>query len=344
MRKLIGPVALVVLVTGMVFGLKLRYGDYNHYTYVKVDLPRAGQLLRTGTDVRERGVVIGKVSNIQLVDRHAQLTLQIDSPYKIPRDVTAAVDLKTLLGDKYVDLRSQTFAPPWLDDNATIQGTVGPELEAVVQSGTQIFDSISPSDLAAVVGNLAQGAQGHGMDVRKGIESNAVLSTIFAKTLAPQLRGLHDFDVIFGALKDKGVDLNRLADYVNHGAPVYASPQAHRYLHQALVSLVPFATNLADLLINQKPLWDEMIDSGDKVLQTVALRPQGLHDLIHGLYIYVSKLGGKPPTMPDGSAEAPFSNFSGGEKFQDTLRQLCGGLPGPSKREIPICGQARYAR
>ena len=46
MRKLIGPVALVVLITGMVFGLKLRYGDYSHYTYVKVDLPRTGQLLR----------------------------------------------------------------------------------------------------------------------------------------------------------------------------------------------------------------------------------------------------------------------------------------------------------
>ena len=102
----------VVLVTGMFFGLKVRYGDYSHYTYVKVDLPRAGQLLRTGTDVRERGVVIGKVSNIQLVNRHAELTLQIDSPYRIPRDVEAAVDLKTLLGDKYVDLRSPTFGPP----------------------------------------------------------------------------------------------------------------------------------------------------------------------------------------------------------------------------------------
>ena len=306
--------------------------------------PANAQLLRAGTDVRERGVVIGKVSNIRLMNRHAELTLQIDSPYRIPNDVTAAVDLKTLLGDKYVDLRSPTFGPPWLSDNARIQGTVGPELEAVVQSGTQIFGAISPSDLAAVIGNLAQGAQGHGMDVRQGIEANATLSTIFAKTLAPQLRGLHDFDVIFGALKDKGVDLNRLADAVNQGAPVYASARAHRLLHQALTAIVPSANNLADLLINQKPLWDQMIDSGDKVLQTVALRPAGLHQLIHGLYMYVLRLGGRPPTLPDGSAEAPFSNFSGGTSFQDTLHSLCGSLPAPIKHEIPICGQARYAR
>src|SRR5438093_3624083 len=109
MRKIIGPAALIVLLAGMFFGLKLRYGDYNHYTYVKVALPRAGQLVRMGTDVRERGVVVGKVSKIDLVDRRAELTLQIDPPYRVPKDVQAFVDLKTLLGDKYVDLQSQTF-------------------------------------------------------------------------------------------------------------------------------------------------------------------------------------------------------------------------------------------
>src|SRR5438874_13667352 len=102
MRKLVGPVIIAALAVGMFYGRKLRYGDYAHYTYVKVDLPRAGQLVRTGTDVRERGVVIGKVSGIQLVDRHARLTLRIEPNYHVPQDARAYVDLKTLLGDKYV--------------------------------------------------------------------------------------------------------------------------------------------------------------------------------------------------------------------------------------------------
>ena len=76
MRKIVGPVLVAVLAAGMYFGLKARYGDYGHYTYAKVDLPRAGQLVHTGTDVRLRGVVIGSVSDIQLVGRDAQLTLR----------------------------------------------------------------------------------------------------------------------------------------------------------------------------------------------------------------------------------------------------------------------------
>ena len=48
MRKFAGPVALVLVAVAMFFGIKLRYGSYNNYYYVKVDVPRAGQLLRVG--------------------------------------------------------------------------------------------------------------------------------------------------------------------------------------------------------------------------------------------------------------------------------------------------------
>jgi phospholipid/cholesterol/gamma-HCH transport system substrate-binding protein len=347
MRRLAGPVAVGVLVVGMFFGLKLRYGDYNHYYFVKVDLPRAGQLLRTGTDVRERGVVIGKVSKIELVNPkednpHAQLTLQIDPQYRIPQGVQAFVDLKTLLGDKYVDLRTDRFNGPWLHDGATIQGQVGPELEDVLQNGTHLFDAINPNDLATVVGNLAQAARGHGADVRENIQTNARLSGIFARTLPPQIRALNDFVTIFGALKSKAIDLNRLADAVNQGAPVYASPRAHTLLRRALITLKPFAQNLADLLIFQRGDWNVMMDAGDKVLQTVSEHTTGLHSLVHGLYIYVSKLGGTPPYLSDGSGEAPFSNFSGGVSFMEQVHQICGSLPQQLKKQIPICQQARY--
>src|SRR5438132_7638382 len=117
MRKFVGPAALLLVLVAMFFGIKVRYGDYHHYYYVKVDVPRAGQLLRVGTDVRERGVVIGKVSDIALANPadnnpHAELTLQIEPKFRIPQDTQAFVDLKTLLGDKYVDLRSQRFSGP----------------------------------------------------------------------------------------------------------------------------------------------------------------------------------------------------------------------------------------
>src|SRR5205814_4924861 len=113
------------------------------------------------------GGVNGSVAAHQAGGRDAELPVRIASAYRGPSDAHAFVHLKTLLGDKYVDLQSPTFGAPWLANDATIPGTIGPELEAVVQSGTNVFQAITPNDLATVVGNLAQGAQGHGEDVRQ---------------------------------------------------------------------------------------------------------------------------------------------------------------------------------
>src|SRR5205823_959851 len=150
------------------------------------------------------------------------------------------------------------------------------------------------------------------------------------------------FDVLFGALKNKGVDLNRLADAVNQGAPVYASPRAHTLLHRALVAIQPFSQNLADLLIYQRADWNRMMDAGDTVLGTISLHAKGLHDLVHGLWQYVYKLGGRPPVLGDGTGEAPFSNFSDDPGFQGAIKDVCGALPLDLRKRMPICQQARY--
>ena len=346
-RKIIAPVVAVAVLAGMFFLLKWRYGDFGHYYYVTLDLPRASQNLLTGADVRENGYAVGTVTKIDLVDRHARLTLQIDKQYRVPKDAQGFVDLKTLLGEKFVDLRFPRYQGPWLQDGDRISGNVGPELEDALQNGVHLFDAIPPNDLATVIGNLAQGARGHAQDIAQGLNSNAELSGVFAHSLSPQLRALRDFDIIFGALKSKTDDLNRLADAVNQGAPVYASPEAHRQLHRALTALVPFSQDLGDLLILNRHQWDVMMDKGDVVLQTVVDHIGGVHDLVYGLYRYVSKLGGRPPFLRDGSAAAPFTNFmsdeSGPNSFSATLRTLCTSIRKAHAavvKQIPACQTA----
>src|SRR5207245_694092 len=79
---------------------------------------------------------------------------------------------------------------------------VGPELEDAIADGVNVLDAIRPGDAATVVSTLAQAARGHGQDVARGLQANSDLAQLFASTLDPQLQALHDFDVVFGALKD----------------------------------------------------------------------------------------------------------------------------------------------
>lgn len=339
---LVGPVIVALVVAAMAVAVKVSYGGYAQTYTVSMDLPRASQLLYPGSDVRERGVVIGQVSDVQLVDRRVRVTMRIDNQYRIPASAQAFVDLKTLLGAKFVDIRFDRMAGPYLADGQTLRRAhVGPELEDVLQNGVQVLDAIRPNDLATVVGTLASAVQGHGKDIARGLDANTDLSAIFSRTLNPQLRALHDFDVVFGALKDKGVDINALAQAINSGVPVYASARAQKELDRALRALQPFSNNLADLLILNKADWDAMIDAGDVVLGSIAARPGGLSDLVQGLYRYVYKLGQPPCTtacqLTDGSADAGFTNFIGGGSALENEQQICYALPPPLRKLVPFC-------
>src|SRR5436305_12574618 len=72
-RLLLGPAIIGLVVLLMYLGIRAAYGGFGHYYYVSVDMPRAGQQLASGDDVRERGVVIGKISQIRLVGEHVQM-------------------------------------------------------------------------------------------------------------------------------------------------------------------------------------------------------------------------------------------------------------------------------
>lgn len=169
--------------------------------------------------MRVKGVEVGEVAKISLVDRRARVQMKLDSKYKIPADAKAVISLKTPLGAKYVDLQFPVRASgPFLSDGDSIKtGHVGPELEDLLADGVRVFDAIPPDDLATVISELASAARGHGDDIARGLRANSELGELFASTLEPQLQGLEDFDTIFGALESKGVDLNRLADAVNEG-------------------------------------------------------------------------------------------------------------------------------
>jgi phospholipid/cholesterol/gamma-HCH transport system substrate-binding protein len=346
MRRLryivVGSIGVAVFGAAVYFGVRLAYGAYDDYYYVTADLPRAGQQLLEQADVRTKGVDIGSVTDISLVDRRARLELQIESDYKIPKDVVLEVELKTALGAKYVDLEYDPDAGgPFLQNGDRITDAhVGPELEDLLEDGVRIFEAIDPGDLGTIIHELARGARGHGDDIARGIVANRDLSDTFAATLRPQLQSLEDFEILFAELEDRGIDLNGLADAINEGVPVYASARAQAELRRALEALVPFADDFADLLIFNRRQWDRMMNSGDKVLATIASRPGGLENLVHGLYRYVYKLG--QPIAPffvmeDGSAGAGFTAFFGGNDQDEEFNQICDAFPPEDRKHIPFC-------
>jgi virulence factor Mce-like protein len=337
-----GTLVTVLLGVGVWFSVRAAYGAFDDAYYVRVDIDRAGQQMKPGLDVRVKGVEVGKIAQIDLVEGRAQLQLKIEEQYKIPQDAEAIISLKTPLGAKYVDLRfpAGTRGPFLADGDVIDNAHVGPELEDLLADGTAVLEAVDPDDAATVISELADGVRNNSDYIQRGLNANSDLAGLFARTLDPQLEALQDFEVLFGVLKEKGVDLNLLADAVNEGAPVYASEKAQANLDRALKALQPFSEDLADLLLLQRDDWRRMMNEGDKVLQTVADRPRGLENLVNGLYRYTFKLGqpiGDEFMMADGSAGAGFTAFIGGNTQDEEVKQICTVFPPEVAAVLPVC-------
>src|SRR5688572_13917378 len=85
-------------------------------------------------NVQASDVVVGTIKKIELDGWEAQVTMCLNPEEKIPADIVAVVRTTSLLGEKFVDLQSQSEGGPFLEDGDVLtsdQTSKATELEEV---------------------------------------------------------------------------------------------------------------------------------------------------------------------------------------------------------------------
>src|SRR5215210_605742 len=95
-RGLVGLAIALVFALLVSVAVRWAYGAYDDDYQLAGLFPRAGQGLISGSDVKYRGVNVGEVDGIELVDRQARITFSIDDGFQIPEDVEVTVRPKTI--------------------------------------------------------------------------------------------------------------------------------------------------------------------------------------------------------------------------------------------------------
>jgi phospholipid/cholesterol/gamma-HCH transport system substrate-binding protein len=176
-HALIGLLA-IALVAGLVAltGLTLTGAVGARTVTAYADFEVCGQGIRPGGDVKERGVLVGRIGKIERVEGvcRIQLDLKPDSIAQIPANVGAQVRAKTIFGEKWVELLypdepdGETIAA---DDIIPKDRTIDPlEVETILNVALPLLDAIDPEHLAGALEALASGFVGHEDAAIKGIE------------------------------------------------------------------------------------------------------------------------------------------------------------------------------
>lgn len=297
-----GAIGLLILAGLMTVGIKAAFGAYDGGYEVQGDFAAAGQGLISDSDVKIRGVTVGEVQSIELVENRALITLRIDDGTRIPTDARAVIRPKTLFGEKFVDILpgENELTGPYLHeapvddecpspDTPCIVDTLGGfELEQVLTETFPILEAIDPAELAVVLDELADAGQGLGENINRSIVNGATLAELTASNEAELRQFTDDFALLAEELDALAPDLVAGARSFNVALPTI-NERADR-LNEALLQLGRLAGDVADVLEANEGFTTTALTDGSRPLQLLFDERDQIQPLLLGLTRYTRTL------------------------------------------------------
>jgi phospholipid/cholesterol/gamma-HCH transport system substrate-binding protein len=288
---LTGAIALLLLFGGITVGIKGAFGAFDGGYELVGSFDAAGQGLLAGSDVKVRGVNIGQVRSIELVDGRALVKLRIKDGEQVPADATAVIRPKTLFGEKFVDIDpGPTEADgPFLGNGDELANTLGGfELEEVLTDVYPLLRAIDPAELMTVLGELAEGGDGLGETINRSLVNGEELSRLFADNADLTAEFLEDLAALSEQLAGSADDLLGLADAGNVALPTINERDDD--LVDLLRQTGRLSSDVADLLEHNEAFVQASLDDGSRTVQLLFDRRDQVMPLVVGLRQYVRTL------------------------------------------------------
>ncbi|HLI57729.1 MAG TPA: MlaD family protein [Actinomycetota bacterium] len=136
-----------------------------------------------GAPVDMADIPVGHVVAITLDGSLARVQMAIERSARVPSAVSAEIEQTSVLGDNFVQLVPEAGAahgPPLAPGETITRTGVRPEIEQLVQGGSQVFGSIPDTELAEIVQAGGQGFGGQSATLRQLLNDFAAVSAGYA--------------------------------------------------------------------------------------------------------------------------------------------------------------------
>ena len=188
-RKVLGAVvrltifsAVSLLVTGTLVAIMGKFGGGDTHEY-KAIFANAS-MVQKGDDVRVAGVVMGKVTSVEIHER-TRAIVKFTVKTELPLTTASRVEIRflNLVGDRYVTVLEGEPGAPKLDAGGTIpieQTSPALNLTALYDGFAPLFSALAPKDVNELSLNLIRVLQGEGGTIEGLLSHTASLTSAIA--------------------------------------------------------------------------------------------------------------------------------------------------------------------
>ena len=252
------------------------------------EFAHCGQGLRVGGDVKERGVLVGRIDSIARQDDgscRVGLLLEPSDIDQIPANVGAQIRAKTIFGEKWVELLvpSDPVDARIADgDNIPQDRTIDPlEVETILNTALPLLDAIDPEHLSGMLEALAEGFVGQEDAAIRGIEEGIEALRPFNENEKLLEEGLEQLAQSSEVLDDVDSDLMQSLDNLDslNGFTI----NNRELIESNLIKAPRLLDELSNLFETRFVDFTKIVNQGATVVSVLAARSEDLDHLLNSL-------------------------------------------------------------
>jgi len=247
-------VIVSLLVTGLLVVIMGNFG-FGPQSEYKAVFSSASELTK-GNQVRIAGVVVGKVTDVEIYRRdQAMVTFKVDDDVPLTRDSRANIRFLNLIGDRYMSLSEGKKGAPRLKPGATMpidRTSPSLNLTALFNGFQPLFAALNPEDVNKLSLNLVRVLQGEGGTVRELLANTASLTNSLADR--DQLIGevISNLTALMTTVDDHHQELDELIISMKGWFGDLAKDR--KVIGSSLKNISEVTATVADLLTRSRPL------------------------------------------------------------------------------------------
>jgi len=246
-----------------------------------------------GDDVRIAGVVVGKVTKVELHERDKALVhFTLDGDRTLPDTTHATLRFRNLIGQRYLALsREPGKVGPTLEPGSTIgleHTTPAVDLTALFDGFRPLFSTLQPEDVNALADSLIKVLQGEGGTVASLVRQTGELTNTLADRDRVIGEVIDNLTVVLETINDRDREFDQLI--VNTRQLIEGLAQEKTAVGSSVDSIAQLTSAAENVVGATRPQVTDSLRALDKVTTDAVANQKKLEDVLHNLPLKTEKL------------------------------------------------------
>lgn len=258
-----------------------------------------------GDSITVAGVSVGTVAATRLAGDHVVVTLEVDDDVKLGADTTASIQLTTLLGSRYVELKpAGTGSLP--GGRINLAHTAVPyDLQQLITSATTTFEQVDFANIGETMSTLSAQLEGTPELIPQVLTNVESLASIMADRRGQVGSLLSSTKVLTDVIRKQQGNLGSL---IAQGREVLQEINSRRaMIDQLFAATTELVDQLQTIVVDNRPAVDELITNLNGMLQTLATNDDLLRNALQILPVPIRNFANVTGT----ANEADFTSIAG---------------------------------